>query len=522
MKFGDRELAAGKDFSVLAVCGNGEAEGEVVFVGYGIEEGKDGYTSFGKGDDLTGKIAMVLRYEPLDDKGRSKWSERRFSEYSGMLPKIEALTKRGAKGIIMVAPPGARDGKERLEDVNSSRWGRPISVPMVQVTADVAEAILKAGKPDGGTLMDWRRKADDAKVTTVALGPKSKVDIETKLTAGGTPTQNVAGVLKGKGKLADEWVVVGAHFDHVGFGYFGANPANAGKLHPGADDNASGTSAMLCTAQAIADFYASKDAPADLRSVLFMGFTGEESGLRGSRWFVEHPTIPGAKISAMVNMDMVGRLRSDDLSVGGVGSAKGFLDVLRPVFMRSGLTIRADPTGRGPSDHASFYGVGVPVLFIYTGNHGEYHTPDDKGYTVNPQGAAKIIALAGDIVRTIAAKPEKLEFQSTDGAKSADRGYAKVRLGVMPAMGGVDDRPAKAPKAGVMVDSVSPETSAAEAGIKAGDVLLSWNGELLENTQAMMARLRDHKPGDKVKVKLWRDGKETEVEVTLKASKPQE
>jgi hypothetical protein len=234
--------------------------------------------------------------------------------------------------------------------------------------------------------------------------------------------------------------------------------------------------------------------------------------------------LSGVLVSSVVSAgwSYLAGLRSDDLSVGGVGSAKGFLDVLRPVFMRSGLTIRADPTGRGPSDHASFYGVGVPVLFIYTGNHSEYHTPDDKGYTVNPQGAAKIIALAGDIVRTIAAKPEKLEFQSTDGAKAADRGYAKVRLGVMPAMGGVDDRPAKAPKTGVMVDSVSPETSAAEAGIKAGDVLLAWNGELLENTQAMMARLRDHKPGDKVKVKLWRDGKETEVEVTLKASKPQE
>ncbi len=522
VKFGDRELAQGKDFSVLAVCGNGEAEGEVVFVGYGIEEGKDGYTSFGKDDDLKGKVAMVLRYEPLDDKGRSKWSDRRFSEYSGMLPKIDSLTKRGVAGIILVAPPGARDGKERLEDVNSSKWGRPIDVPMVQVTGDVAEQILKAARPADGGLMEWRRKADEGKVTTVALGPKSKVEIETKLSTGGTPAQNVAGVLRGRGKVADEWIVVGAHFDHVGFGYFGANPANAGKLHPGADDNASGTSAMLCMAQAAADFYASKDAPADLRSVLFIAFTGEESGLRGSRWYVEHPTIAGDKIDAMINMDMVGRLRSDDLSVGGVGTAKGFIDVLRPAFERSKMTIRADPTGRGPSDHASFYGVGVPVLFIYTGNHPEYHTPDDKAYTVNAQGAAKIVALASDIVRTLAAKPEKLEFQSTDGARTSDRGYAKVRLGVMPAMGGDEDRPKGAPKGGVMVDNVSADTSAADAGIKRGDIILSWNGEALEGGAAMMGKLRDANAGDKVKVRIWRDGKELEIEVTLRASKPRE
>ncbi|MFO0003112.1 MAG: M28 family peptidase, partial [bacterium] len=166
--------------------------------------------------------------------------------------------------------------------------------------------------------MDWRKKADEGTVKAVALGDGAKVAISTKLSTGGTPAQNVAGVVRGKGKLADEWVIVGAHFDHVGFGYFGTAPQYTGQLHPGADDNASGTSAMLCVAQAIADLYGGKDAPADARSVLFMGFDAEESGLRGSRWYVEHPTVPGDKVSMMINMDMVGRLRSDDLSVGGM------------------------------------------------------------------------------------------------------------------------------------------------------------------------------------------------------------
>ena len=254
--------------------------------------------------------------------------------------------------------------------------------------------------------------------------------------------------------------------------------------------------------------------------MLFLGFTAEESGLRGSRWYVEHPTIPGDKVSMMINMDMVGRLRSDDLSVGGMKSAKDLVEVLRPAFDRSGLTIRADPSGRGPSDHASFYGVGIPVAFIYTGNHDEYHTPKDKGYTVNPEGAAKIVALAADMVQVVATRREKLEFTAGDAA-TPDRGYASVRLGVMPAMGGDEDRPAGAPK-GVLVDGVSAGTSAADAGIAKGDVIVAWNGEALEGAGPMMAKLRGHKAGDVVKVKVWREGKELELDVTLKAAKPRE
>jgi hypothetical protein len=225
-------------------------------------------------------------------------------------------------------------------------------------------------------------------------------------------------------------------------------------------------------------------------------------------------------MSLMVNMDMVGRLRSDDLSVGGMSSAKGMIDVMRPIFERSGLTIHADPSGRGPSDHASFYGAGIPVLFMYTGNHDIYHTPNDKGYTLNPEGAAKIVALAADITTTVATRPERLEFQQ-ESSKTADRGYGPVRLGVMPSMTN-DDREAGAPANGVLVDGVSAETAASEAGIVKGDILVSWNGEDLENTAAMMTKLRGHKAGDVVKLKVWRAGTDIELEVILRAGKPKD
>ena len=519
LAFEGKDLERGEDYAVLGISGSTKVEAPVTFVGYGIEKGEGGYSSYEEGTDLKGRIAMVMRYEPLDDRGRSKWASRRFSEFANMTDKINAIVDRGAAGIILVAPPGVRDGKTALEDVSTSRWGRPLEIPVVQASAELAERILMAGAPDKGSLMDWRVRADEGKVRTVALGDGSKVAIETKLSTGGTPTQNVGGVVRGKGSLKDEWVVVGAHYDHVGYGYFGTSPQYTGQLHPGADDNASGTSAMLCVAQQVAERYGAKDAPADARSVLFLGFTAEESGLRGSKWYVEHPTIPGDKMSLMVNMDMVGRLRSDDLAVGGMSSAKDMVEIMRPVFERSGLTIRADPSGRGPSDHASFYGAGIPVVFIYTGNHDEYHTPKDKGYMLNPEGAAKIVNMATDMVMTIATRPERLEFKQ-DGGRSADRGYAAVRLGVMPRMD--EERPAGAPKGGVMVDSVSADTSAADAGIQKNDVLIAWNGEELEGASTMMAKLRSHKPGDVVKVKVWRDGKEIELDVTLRAAKPKE
>lgn len=514
------DLEDGRDFSLLAMCGDARTEDlPVAFAGYAIDDGPDGYSSFGEDENLKGKAVMCFRYEPLTAEGKSRWAERRFSKHNAILAKFEELTKRGAAAIIVVAPPGATDGRTALETVQSSRWSRRLEIPVLQISTQAAERLLKAGDPEGKSLLDWRMLADEGKVKCVTLGSKATVRLTTRLDSGGTDAQNVGAVLRGKGSLADQWIVVGAHYDHVGYGYFGSSPDNAGQLHPGADDNASGTASLLVLAQQMSDVYAGKDAPAEARSILFLAFTAEESGLRGSKHWVEHPTIAADKLTLMVNMDMVGRLRSDTLAVYGVGSAKGFMDILRPIFEESGLIVHADPAGRGPSDHASFYGASVPVLFMHTGNHDVYHTPADFGYTLNPEGGAKVVQFAKLIVTRMGTRPERLEFASTEAIPSADRGYAGVRLGVMPGVTDDSVEEGKRP-AGVLVEAVSAGTSAEEAGIKKGDVLLKWNGEALEDTGAMMKKLREHKPGDVVDILLWRDGKESTVKVTLKASTP--
>jgi hypothetical protein len=511
-RVGEEALVAGKDFNVLGVSASGEAAGPLVFVGYGIEKGENEYTSFGAEDDFAGSIAVLFRYEPLNEEGRSQWSSRRFSGHSSIVAKMMAVAERKPAAIIMVNPPGVKDGRIGLETAESSQFGHAMKVPVIQLSEEAADRILRRADPKGRSLLEWRRLADAGEVKSEKLKSDVTLSIDAAVTLGKVKTANIGGVLPGQGELADEWLIIGAHLDHVGYGYFGTGTTNRGQLHPGADDNASGTAALLILADRMADSYASRrGSDESMRSVLFLAFTAEESGLQGSRHYTKNPTLSTERVMAMINMDMVGRLRSDTLSVGGVGTAEGFEAILTPHFKRSGLTIATEPGGRGPSDHANFYGVGVPVLFAFTGMHPEYHKPGDVGWTVNPAGAVKVVSLIESIAMDLATRQERLVFKSTDTGPGQDRGYAPVRLGIQPGMGG--DL-----QTGILIEGVSAGTSAADAGIQPGDILLTWNGEELSSMASLMQCLQRHKPGDVVKMTLNREGQQMTIDVTLKAS----
>jgi Zn-dependent M28 family amino/carboxypeptidase len=511
VSMGGNSLKRGDQFEVIGSSGSGDVTAPLVFAGYAIEAGQDDYTSFSEKDDFSGKIVMFLRYEPLDEGGRSLWSDRRFSGYAGMRPKLDALAERKPAALIMVNPPECKSGAKGLEDTESSVFGSSYDFPIVQITQEQADALLKSADESGRSLMELRRLADEGKIKTIALKPDVKASINVAISEKGLAAQNVGGIITGKGALASEWVILGAHYDHVGMGYFGAQPNNRGKLHPGADDNASGTSAMLCLTKKLKDYMGSKEAPENCRSILLMAFTAEEMGLDGSREYVKHPTIPADKIAAMVNMDMVGRLSGDRLAMSGTGTAEGFTDLIRPAVVASGLTVDADATGSGPSDHASFYAAGIPVLFLFTRTHPEYHTPLDQGFTVNPYGASKVIALAEGLIKILATTPTKPVFQSTDSSGGASRGYAKVRLGITPGQG-------KRKDPGLLIEKVAAETSAADAGLKKDDVILKWDDEPMSDFGELMAKLREKNPGDVVTLHIKRDGSEQDVKVTLKAS----
>ncbi|MCH2146775.1 MAG: M28 family peptidase, partial [Phycisphaerales bacterium] len=330
----DIAFIEGRDYAVLGNSGNGEVEAPVTFVGYAIEEGEGNYTSFDEADDLTGQIALMLRYEPLDEDGASQWAGRRFSPHSNIREKMNAVIQRGAVGVILVNPPHCRDGRRGLETASSSRFGTT-NIPVVHMTEDVINAALT-----DDTVRSLQSKADAGEVRTTPL--MINATLKTEVNTGGMQAKNIGGVLKGKGDLANEWLIIGGHYDHVGHGYVGTR--YPGQLHHGADDNASGTSLVLILSRLLSEYYASSDDDS-LRSVMFLFFDAEEAGLHGSAHFVKYPIIKLDDVNAMINIDMVGNLSQNNVLIGGTGTAEEF-DAKIPEWIQSSiLTANLMPSG---------------------------------------------------------------------------------------------------------------------------------------------------------------------------------
>ncbi|MFM9958539.1 MAG: M28 family peptidase [Phycisphaerales bacterium] len=499
----------GKDFNVLGSSATGEVIGPLAFVGYSMEDGPDGYATYAKDDALTGHIAIVLRFEPMDATGKSKWTTTgRWSQRAELASKIKAAASRGAGGVILVSPPGADDPRtEKLETARTTRFGG-VNVPVVMMTIQAVNQMLAKADPEGRTLLRLRQMADEMG-GIVRFPANTTVELSTEIETKQLATTNVGAVLPGRGVLANEYVVLGAHYDHVGLGYVGgAQAANLGQIHPGADDNASGTAGLIMAARTLAQ-RASRDASQPARSIMFLAFSAEEMGLLGSDHFIKNPIIPASSIQAMVNMDMIGRMSGDKLQIDGVGTAENFETFLKPTLDRATFTYTLGQSGRGPSDHASFYGADIPVLHFFSGLHPDYHTPTDTLDKVNLEGAIRIASLVSEVTEAMAAAPERLKFKSTGPAARGGRMQrSNVRLGIAPG-----DYSGSTP--GVLVGEVFDGTSAGLAGIKKGDRLIKWSGEELPDVEAMMSNLAKHKPGDKVDLVIVREGQEMTVTVTL-------
>ncbi len=534
-------LAAGKDFVPLPQSGSGKVEGPIVFVGYSIDGGPSDYNTYAKDTDLKGKVALVLRYEPKNAEGKSKWQpagESGWTVAASLAPKLERAVNKGAAGIIVVNPPGADDPRVNSLDLprgGANRFAPPLTIPAVFITIEQASVLTRLSGEELAELT----KAADEKGGVVDLAD-SRVAIEVQATKVPKLTDNVGAVLAGKGPLADEFIVIGGHFDHLGMGTAGGSrdPNAAGKLHPGADDNASGTAGVLLAAKRLSEKYKALPADANVRSIVFVGFSAEEAGLIGSRFFVKNSPIAAEKTYLMLNMDMIGRLREDKFDVGGGGSAEGLADLIDPVFARSGLKVRTRDSegvpynGRGPSDHASFFSASVPVLFFFTGLHAEYHTPQDFYWTVNVHGAVRIVNTVVEIAEIFAARPDALRFTTGVGKTMPVRPdpAAGTTATAAPPAGGDEPRPMPirvrfgiAPgdyqdnQPGVLVGDVFPGTSAALAGILKGDRLTKWDGKEIKGIEEWMPFLRAAKPGDVVEITLVRAGKDEVVKVPLKA-----
>ena len=321
----------------------------------------------------------------------------------------------------------------------------------------------------------------------------------------GVPTQNVVAMVPGSDpRLSGQYIVIGAHFDHLGRSSNGAlDPDDKGAIHNGADDNASGTAAVM----ELARLFATKPAR---RSIIFASFSGEELGLLGSQWFVEHAPVAVDSIAAMVNFDMVGRLKNDKLIVYGVATAAELPAILDGANTAPKLAISSVGDGFGPSDHSSFYTKGIPVLHFFTDLHGDYHRASDDVEKINADGEARVVSLAERVVRSIADRPERMRVirAAAPVASAGSREGSSTYFGSIPDMSAGDEP-------GLKLTGVRAGSPAALGGLQSGDIIVEFGGRTVTDLYSYTDALYAHKPGDVVKVVYKRAGERRTTDVTL-------
>jgi hypothetical protein len=510
---GDTALNVGTDFKLTSLGRSGTAEGELAFVGYGIENGPDGYNSFAEGHSLEGKIALLLRFEPMDEKGNSRWSEggSGWSGRAGFQGKIAAVAKRKPAAILVVNTPGAND--PRISSLSAGGGRAMADVPVFMVSTEAAEAMVKACDP-ARSLMDLRMLADvpkDGAAMSFDLSG-SKVAVAGRTEEKPVKTDNIVGVLPGRGALAKEVIVIGGHLDHLGMGDFGSREG-PGKLHPGADDNASGSAGIILLGESLKKAYDAEPADASLRTIVFAGFSAEESGLIGSRYYVDNPIYPIKDTVLMMNFDMIGRILNKRLSVTSSANAKGMTEWAKPYFDNSGLTVVHNASrggGGGGSDHASFQAVGVPILFaIIADFHDDYHTSRDTYDLIDREAAVQAVRLWHELAFAMAKREARFELE--EGPSGPMRAQPmRVRAGMRTRE--VDD------ESGLEVVDVTKDGSAEKAGIRKGDKIVKWNKKDMKDRAAFVEDLRTHEPGAKVQAVVIRDGQELTIYVELFAA----
>jgi hypothetical protein len=493
-----RALVLGRDFAPLPVSAEGRQEAEVVFAGYGITAPDLGWDDYA-GLDVRGRIVLVLEREPRRADPGGPFRRPDAYHYSERSHKLINAREHGALGILLVAgAPG-----EALPALTGH--AQSTGLLAAAVTSAVADALLA---PAGVGLAAAAAAIDAGPAPRSFALAGARVALQVSLVRERGGTANVVGILPGRdARRREEAVVIGAHYDHLGRGGEGSlAPDLAGAVHPGADDNASGVAAVLGLARV---FAAAGGAP---RTLVFVAFSGEEMGLLGSAHYVRRPAHPLERTVLMLNLDMVGRLRERTLYVGGVDSAAGLRELVQAQAGGLTLSLRGDPFA--PSDHSSFYAAGRPVLFLFTGAHADYHRPGDTWDKIDAAGLAEVTGFAArviDAVATVATPPAYARVTAPPGLSSRGGGYGPF-FGVVPEFG-EGERP------GVRVGGVRAGSPADKAGVRQGDVIVTFGGLTVRTLEDFTFALRGRRPGDRVEVTVVREGAEQRVEAVLEERK---
>jgi peptidase M28-like protein/PDZ domain-containing protein/PA domain-containing protein len=493
---GERELKVGDEFMPLAFSSAESAEGEVVFVHYGISAPQLEYDNY-KGVDVKGKVVIILRGSPDGDNPHG-----RFADFTQPGLEIQNKTlkarEKGARGIIFVSEE-TNFSDDRLSRLRHDLNFLDAGIPVVVISSKAADSIFDGQLPSQSTIA-LRNLTVRFKTDVVRINGKSA---------------NVAGVLKGSDpRLSNEYVVIGAHFDHLGLGgpeSLAVKPE--GEIHHGADDNASGTSGLLELARSLA---AERVKPK--RSIVFIAFSGEEMGLLGSAAYARKPAAPLASTVAMLNMDMIGRLRQGSLFIGGVGTSPAWKPLLDRLNQKrasaegpgndsgSRFQLSFGQDGFGPSDHQSFYVRDVPVLFFFTGTHDDYHKPTDTADKINSEGERQVVEFVREAALAVADEPDRIAFTKVKTeSKPTGRGF-RVYLGTVPNYSDQSD--------GMKLDGVRTASPAERAGLRAGDIVVMLGKTPIKNVYDYTYALGEMRGGEEVDVVIRRDGRQMSLKIT--------
>ena len=526
------QFKVGDDWMPLGFSSNANVKSaEMVFAGYGISSAELKYDDYAAAN-AKGRVAIAFAGTPDGDNPHGQ-----FARAGEIRFKVAAARAAGVQALLIIANEEKlkEDRLSRLSYDNTGEAG----IPVIVISRQLAGKIL--GSRDT-TLADFE-KAADIRNSLSGTRPQLqglKLDLSTNVVRRESPSFNVIGVLPGSDpKLKGEAIVIGAHYDHLGLGGEGSGSLSARPgIHHGADDNASGVAGLI----ELARMFSSQK---PRRTVVFIAFSGEEEGLIGSSFYVNHPIVPLANTVAMINMDMIGRLKENKLIVGGVGTAQEWRHTLGSNDLGTAISGPSKPTpdgpdgaktdgemrllpsasmytvkkfdltlnedGYGPSDHSSFYAKQVPVLFFWTGTHNDYHKPSDTADKINYEGEARIVDFVGRIIRDLDRSDKRPTYAV---AKSESQGRStgfRVYLGTIPNYGEAND--------GLKLDGVRDDSPASKAGLKAGDRIVKMAGHEVKNVYDYTYALGEMKAGQEYEVEIVRGSERLTLKITPAARK---
>lgn len=488
---GSQRLAVREEWTPLGFSTNGTVSGSLVFVGYGIKAADLNHDDY-KGLPVSGNIALALSGTPDGENPHG-----RFFRYVDVRWKAIAARDAGAKALLVIADE-SEFKKDQLARLAYDNMAGELGLPIVAISQQALNKI--APELDHSELQKLAAAKEQLTVKPIA-GPFT---LTTDVARKEVPAYNVIGILEGSDPLLKkETIVIGAHYDHLGRGGDGSLAPRSGEIHHGADDNASGTAGVLELARVL-----TSQRPRPKRTIVFMGFGGEEEGLLGSKYYVDHPVTPLANTVAMINMDMIGRMKDRKLVIGGVGTAKEWREIIAQGTADPArsfdLTLNED--GFGPSDHSSFYGKQIPVLFFWTGTHADYHKPTDTFEKINYTDQTRILNLVGYIVRNLDVAPQRITYLTAKTGATPRTGGFRVYLGTIPNYADSNN--------GLLIDGVREDSPAAKAGLKAGDRIVKIGTREVKNVYDYTFALGEMKADEEYVIEVIRGTERLTLKLT--------